>query len=131
MNNTGAGFMKFCIKCDNLYKYQTVPKTDDEGKTFLTLVLECTQCSYQEQTDDTCLSYTLHTSSGHKTPINPDVVYDTTLARTRKLRCENIKCPSNDSDNPASKLNPEMVCFSYDSTEKMVYVCTLCKEYRL
>ena len=114
--------LKFCTKCDNLYDFTTA--TDTEGKK--SLVLICKQCAHQEPTDASVLSHSVLVANKHQYPVNPDVIYDPSLPRTRLLECPNDACPSRSTDT-----NPEVVYYNYNKDMQLVYVCSECKHYWL
>jgi DNA-directed RNA polymerase subunit M/transcription elongation factor TFIIS len=108
--------VKFCSKCNNLYSHEI----QETGK----LGYVCYTCGNKEAVVDKCLIINeLHTNV-QDYPLNPNMVYDKTYPRTKKIPCPNPDCEyvKSDSDD-----NPEIIIFQYNPTTlKTGYMCTTC-----
>uniref|UniRef100_A0ACD5WQ63 Uncharacterized protein n=1 Tax=Avena sativa TaxID=4498 RepID=A0ACD5WQ63_AVESA len=79
--------LKFCGKCNNML----YPQEDTEMRT---LHYACSACEHKEVATDTCVyKRVLRKSAGEPTDVLKDAATDSTLPRTRSVRCYNCGYP--------------------------------------
>ena len=109
--------VKFCTQCQNLYNHNI----DTSGR----FIYQCKICGHQEPVKEQCIVINELNQTAHDYQLNPNMIYDTTLPRTRQCPCANPQCPSRESQQ-----NPEIIIFQYNPEILTVgYMCTECQTY--
>lgn len=114
--------MHFCNICKNMYYL----KINIENPN--TLVYYCRNCGNEDSelsNKNICVSETILKGKKQKYThiINEYTKYDNTLPRINTIKCPNIECPSNNSDD----VKKEVIYVRYDDINiKYVYLCAIC-----
>jgi len=112
--------VKFCPLCNNLFSHKV---NEETGK----LSYVCLSCGNTENVIDHCIVINELNTKIQDYPLNPNMVYDNTLPRTKKIPCPNPDCTyvkESETDNP------EIIIFQYNPTMlKTGYMCTICTTY--
>jgi DNA-directed RNA polymerase subunit M/transcription elongation factor TFIIS len=103
--------LEFCENCGSIYTYLNKSNY---------LVYHCRKCSHQKECNKNIINTSKYFKSKDDFNIkpNPNMIYNNTLQRTKKIEC------------PHCKTNTEIVYYKayfYDLT--LVYICTECKNY--
>jgi hypothetical protein len=110
--------VKFCAKCHNLYRYEI-------NQLDTTFSYKCPLCGHTEDISETCIIVNELDRKINDYPLNPNMIYDYTLPRTRQ-----IKCPNNDCASHKGEKNPEIIVFQYNPEMLNVgYMCSVCRNY--
>ena len=101
---------KFCKECNTYLKPFEI-----EGKLFI----QCDKCGYNEPAEGLVISYYSHKKNKKdETNISPNLIYDYTFPRTKKIKCVNSECKAN---------KPEIVIITSEKRLKTNYICVSCK----
>ena len=106
--------MDYCSECESLLKIKEI-----EGK----LMKKCFQClTISDNTDDIIhvVNYKKQSINSDKT--NPNIIYDITQPRTKKIQCINKDCISHKNNNIH-----EIVMYTNELNQQLKYVCVNCK----
>ena len=112
--------VKFCPKCNNLFSH-----TVNEETSKLSYI--CMACGYTEAVVDLCIIINELNNKIQDYPLNPNLIYDNTLRRTKKIPCPNPDCTYK---KQSKEDYPEIINFQYNPTMlKTGYMCTICQTY--
>ena len=105
--------MNFCKQCNSLLQ----PKEIEEDLKYV-----CSVCGEIEDCNDVIIDSLVYKEKEmDRGDNNKYVIYDNTLARTKKKKCQNDKCESN------SKIDLRDVVMLTDKyTQKLYYTCAVC-----
>lgn len=114
--------MKFCIHCDNMYYIGINEENTNE------LTYYCRNCNYVDKTitaEGACIIDTYYQNNvNFNDTINKYTKIDPTLPRVNNMKCPNIECKSNTTENADF---PEVIYMRYDEANmKYVYICNDC-----
>lgn len=111
--------VKFCDKCGNLYNHVI----DNTGQ----FIYSCAICGNINTNVEQCIVINELNRNAHDYQLNPNIIYDVTLPRTKQIPCQNSTCPS--KKGKTSK-NPEIVIYQYNHDMLNIgYMCTICRNY--
>ena len=114
--------MHFCDQCENMY-YIKISEDDNN-----TLEYYCRNCGNIDQNiskENICVAKTQFKKNDQKFNhiINKFTKFDPTLPRTNMIKCPNVSCKSNESDQNER----EILYVRYDDTNLLyVYLCSIC-----
>lgn len=109
--------VKFCDKCGSMYNHSM----DENGQ----VMYRCLMCGNVDPNVEPCLVINELNHSVFDYPINPHMIHDCTLPRTRK-----IPCPNCVKDTSKDELYPELIILQYNpSLLNVAYICTVCQHY--
>jgi len=113
--------MKFCKVCENIY-YLKISDDDDKSLNYY-----CRKCGdTQKQETNECIKEVTYTKEkDSEQDINRFLKYDPTIPYSRKIKCPNSSCETNQSqkDKPDNKV----IYYRYDEEQlKYMYMCTVC-----
>ena len=112
--------VKFCPKCNNLFSHEINEETSK-------LNYVCLTCGNTEEVVDHCIVINELNTKIQDYPLNPNMIYDSTLLRTKKIPCPNPDCTYAKKDKDDK---PEIIIFQYNPTMlKTAYMCTICQTY--
>lgn len=123
--------VKFCPMCNNMFGYKINPATNK-------LNYVCATCGNTEAVVNHCLTINELNTKTLDYPLNPNMIYDNTLARTKKIPCPNPECSyvksaknsDKKEDTDSTDDNPEIITFQYNPNAlKTAYMCTACETY--
>lgn len=109
-NRISLNMVKFCQKCGSLFSH----KLADDGR----FVYSCHLCGYEDPQIEQCIEINEFNRNAYDYPLNPMMIYDVTLPRTRQIHC------------PKCKDNTEIIVFQYNPEILNVgYLCVECRSY--
>ena len=118
--------VKFCPKCNNLFSHKINENT-------FKLNYICLTCGNVEDVIDHRIVINELNTKIQDYPLNPNMIYDKTLKRTKKIPCPNPDCDYDKkgaTDADKAKDFPEIIIFHYNPTMlKNGYMCVSCKTY--
>lgn len=111
--------VKFCKKCGNLYHHAI----DKDGS----FKYQCRVCQDTDRAIEHCIVINDLNRDAHDYGINPNMIYDYTLPRSRSHKCQNEQCPSNQRE---PYVNPEIIIFQYNPDILNIgYMCSECRSH--
>lgn len=114
--NVGT-ILNFCPKCDTLLKFFY-----EEGKP---LMMRCYNCTFTMDAPDK-ITIIRNRDDVKINTMNQDMIHDSSLINTKRLRCTCMSCPTADV-NTWDKYDPYLKMVSYfDQDRKMNLICPHC-----
>lgn len=109
--------VKFCDKCGNLLNHTI--KTSGEFAYY------CRLCGHEDTVIEQCIEVNELNRSAYDYPLNPQMIHDVTLPRTRQVPCP--ECSTREGSKSGETEFPEVIIYQYNPDMLNVgYMCTRC-----